>query len=285
MDLPWAARHAARLCVVAESPSTNTELIGRVRHDPASTWPSLSVLATDRQSAGHGRHGRAWVAPAGCCLAASVLVRPRGRAAEPESLGWLPLVAGLAMVRAIEQLGVPVGLKWPNDVLAGPAAARPGKLVGVLAELAVTPDGPAVVLGTGVNLTLAEAQLPVPTATSLALCGVAHPDPDAVLAPYLAALARLIGRLEEAGPLGGAVVAGLSHESGGPAARGGPEAGSIRSQVREACTTLGRPVRVEAPGGLLTGTAVDIDEGGRLVVENAAGRTAVSAGDVTHLRY
>jgi BirA family biotin operon repressor/biotin-[acetyl-CoA-carboxylase] ligase len=263
MELPESSRLASRLCILDQSLSTNTELVRRVREEPAEDWPNLSVLATDTQTGGHGRHERVWISPSGTALAASVLVRPRGRAAEAEALGWLPLVAGLAMTRAISSLGVPVGLKWPNDVLATDDSARPGKLVGILVELVPTSAGLAAVIGTGVNLTLRKDQLPVPGASSLVLCGVGNPEPDAVFAPYLAALASLVSDLEDLGP----------------------EAGSIRSRVREACTTLGRPVRVETPGGMLTGTAVDIDEGGRIVIENGTERIAVSAGDVTHLRY
>jgi BirA family biotin operon repressor/biotin-[acetyl-CoA-carboxylase] ligase len=53
------------------------------------------------------------------------------------------------------------------------------------------------------------------------------------------------------------------------------------------CATLGRPVRVELPGGgILSGVAEDIDADGRLLVAPASGATpvAVSAGDVIHVR-
>ena len=80
-------------------------------------------------------------------------------------LGWLPLVAGLAMTRAARALGVAgAGLKWPNDVLVGER-----KVSGILAEL--TPHG--VVVGSGLNLTQSADELPVATATSLALEGAA----------------------------------------------------------------------------------------------------------------
>jgi BirA family biotin operon repressor/biotin-[acetyl-CoA-carboxylase] ligase len=69
-------------------------------------------------------------------------------------------------------------------------------------------------------------------------------------------------------------------------AAGDPVRSALRDQVVAASHTVGRPVRVQLPSGdSLVGTAVGIDESGRLVVETDAGRTAVAAGDVTHLRY
>ena len=60
--------------------------------------------------------------------------------------------------------GVPASLKWPNDVLIGE-----GKVARILAERIDSPRGPAVVIGFGVNVHLTAADLPVPSATSLAL--------------------------------------------------------------------------------------------------------------------
>jgi BirA family biotin operon repressor/biotin-[acetyl-CoA-carboxylase] ligase len=66
---------------------------------------------------------------------------------------------------------------------------------------------------------------------------------------------------------------------------GDPDAGGLRDEYRRYCSTLGRQVRVEFPGGdAAGGTAADIDAGGRLVVHTPDGPLAVSAGDVVHLR-
>ena len=258
MQLPNASAIAARLDVLESAGSTNDEL--RIRATGLEPWPHLSVVATDRQTAGRGRLGRVWTAPPGRSLAMSVLLRP---AVPSDALGWIPLLAGLAVVRTLRSLGGDASLKWPNDVLI---AGR--KVCGILTEL--LPDGSGVIAGIGVNLRLAEDELPVPTATSLLLEGV-DADADAVATGILGELRDLVDALAAAG--------------------GSADASGVRAAVSAACGTLGRPVRVELPSGeVLRGTATGIDGAGRLEVlpetgAKDAGPLAVSAGDVTHLRY
>lgn len=237
MDAPLSRAVAPGLQVVASVDSTNAELLRR-----AERLQHFAVLATDDQTAGRGRLGRTWVAPPGRTLAVSVFL-----ASPPD--GWIPLLAGVAMARAVRTLvTAEVTLKWPNDVrVAG------NKVSGILAELA--PDG--VVLGAGLNLTLEAGQLPTPVSTSLTLHGA---DPDGLFDRALAAyLIELRAVLETDAP---------------------------REDVLVECDTIGRPVRVELPGGdLLEGAALDLDRDGRLVVADASGAlTAVAAGDVTHVR-
>ncbi|GIT81002.1 biotin--[acetyl-CoA-carboxylase] ligase [Leifsonia sp. LS1] len=239
--------------VLDEAGSTNDVLTAR-----AATLPDLSVIVTGNQTGGRGRLGRVWVAPPGRTLAISVLLRPDGLA--PEAFGWFPLLAGLAMSRAVAPL-VPgtVAVKWPNDVLIDGA-----KVSGTLSEL--LPDLSGLVIGAGVNLSQEADELPTDTSTSLVLAGAESPDADIVLSSYLTQLTALYREYLTAG---------------GDAVRS-----ALRDEVAEACHTLGRAVRVELPGGdTLLGTAVGIDADGRLIVESETGRTAVAAGDVTHLRY
>jgi len=246
---------------VSETGSTNTEL---VRRASVGNLPQLSALATTNQTAGRGRLGRAWVAPEGTALAVSIFVRAS------DGLGWLPLLAGLAMTRAVRSLlpGELVTLKWPNDVLVGGL-----KVAGLLGEL--VPSRGAV-MGAGLNLTMTKEQLPVPTATSLTLHG-AEPDDllDRALAAYLAAFEALWGEFERVG----------FDANANANANAGAEAG-LRASVSDACGTLGRDVRVELPdGSTAEGIAEAIDEHGRLVVRQTTGHLVVSAGDVTHVRY
>jgi BirA family biotin operon repressor/biotin-[acetyl-CoA-carboxylase] ligase len=253
-----------RLRILDSAGSTN-DVLAELNRDGVE--PSFSTVVTLDQTSGRGRLGRVWTAPKGKTLAASVLIRPgalAGPAAFP--LSWIPLLAGAAMCVSIDALigEGRTGLKWPNDVQVDGL-----KVCGVLAEL--VPTGDAVVVGTGVNLSLTEAELPVPTATSLALAGVTSRGDDLVdrvLGPYLATLGELVARLV--------------------AADGDETASGIHRVVSEWCRTIGRDVRVSLPSGEdLFGEATGIDSTGRLLVrrEGTDEIAAVAAGDVTHLRY
>lgn len=251
MDLPLTAAVAAHLEVLNDAGSTNEILSERAR-EPLST-PHLSVLLTDNQTAGRGRLGRSWTAAPGASLAVSVLLR---RLPSPSARGWIPLAAGAAMANAIAgQLpDHEVAVKWPNDVLVDGR-----KICGILAQ--ATPD--AVIVGTGVNTEMTESQLPVPTATSFAVLGT-RADADRLLAAYLRELDRL---LVELAAVGDAVASGL-HDA-----------------VSRRCATIGLDVRVSLPGdSVLVGRATALDDDGRLLVLAGGVETAISAGDVVHVR-
>lgn len=245
--------------VVAEVPSTNTALSEAARQGA----PDRSVLVAEHQSAGRGRLARSWVAPARSGLSFSVVVRPevvQGR------WGWLPLLAGLALCRTVSELGaIPAALKWPNDLLLGTGMR---KAAGILAEVAVGPGesgGPAVVIGIGLNVSLRAGELPVPEATSMAIEQAACVDREPLLRAALRALDGELTTWAEHG--------------------GDPDACGLREAYRQRCATLGRQVRVELPGRPeLTGTAVDVDAEGRLVVSSDGRQHVLSAGDVTHVR-
>lgn len=259
-----------RVVVVPRTASTSTDLLEALRADPAD-WPDRSVLVADHQTAGRGRAGRTWSTPPRAALTASVLLRPPVRL---DRFGWVPLLAGLAVVQAVDEVaGVTAVVKWPNDVLvaAPDGSVEPGwgpwrKVAGVLGDLVATDSGPAVVVGIGINVSQRAEELPVRSASSLALAGREAVDRTALLAAVVARLVELDARWREAG--GDAWAAGLGDECSG------------------VCATLGAQVRVELPGGgLVEGTATGIAADGGLEVTGAAGQvTPVLAGDVRHLR-
>src|SRR5215218_4496802 len=205
-----------RVDLVPETGSTNADLAARARQHEVPG----AVRITDYQSAGRGRQGRTWTAPPGSGIAMSVLVRPEG--IDPSRWTWLPLLAGLAVSDGVRRAGdLPAVLKWPNDVLIDDR-----KVCGILAERVDSSSGPACVVGIGINVGLDEEDLPVPTASSLAIAarqlGRQPPSRTAVIATVLAALELLYERWQ---------------------AQAGEDA-SLAAAYAERCQTLGREVRV-----------------------------------------
>jgi BirA family biotin operon repressor/biotin-[acetyl-CoA-carboxylase] ligase len=241
---------------VPEAGSTNADLAAAARTGRAGPG---TVLVTDFQSAGRGRQGRSWTAPPGTNVAMSVLLAPS--VATPRWT-WLPLLAGLGVAAGLHRAaGVPARLKWPNDVLVGEQ-----KVCGILAERVETPNGPGCVLGMGINVHLEPADLPVPTATSLAiLAAAAHrsaPSRSEVIIAVLTALDDLLSSWTAAA-----------------------DDSALAEAYAEQSDTLGRRVRVMvSDGSTVEGDAESIDADGRLRVRTPSGLSAFSAGDVIHLR-
>jgi BirA family transcriptional regulator, biotin operon repressor / biotin---[acetyl-CoA-carboxylase] ligase len=244
----------AQVDVVDRTGSTNADLLAAA----ADGAPDHTVLVAEHQDAGRGRLTRSWIAPPGSGITVSVLLRPTG--VSPSRFGWLPLLAGLALLDAVRAVcDVPAGLKWPNDLLLGPGQR---KAAGILAEVGDAVR-PAVVVGIGLNV--AASPPDQPGATSLAAEGVSVDRTHMLI--------TLLGCLAE-------------REAQWRAGRGDPEATRLRADYRAGCATLGSEVKVEMPGGtVLHGIAEDVDRDGRLLLLDPAGhRRAVAAGDVVHLR-
>lgn len=259
----------SRLEVVQSTGSTNDDVVADLGRDPGS-WPAGSLLVADHQLAGRGRSGRTWVAPPRSALTCTFVVRP----AAGDPIGWLPLLAGLAVVRALRATaGVPVRLKWPNDVVVVGSATQDvsgwgtdRKVAGILCDVVALPAGPAVAVGIGVNVAQRAEALPVPSATSLALAGARDLDREVLLVALVGALAQIADRWH--------------------AGRGDVRTSGLAEEVSSVCGTLGRSVRVDLPGGAqLTGRALRLADDGALVVRTPDGvEHEVRAGDVAHLR-
>ena len=126
--------------------STNTRALAWAAEGAAEG----SLVVAERQTAGRGRHGRAWRAGAGKNLTCSLVLRPR---LAPERLGLVTLAAGVAVAEAVRAFAAPLvpAIKWPNDVLLNGR-----KCCGMLLESSVAGharDRPAaVILGIGLNV-------------------------------------------------------------------------------------------------------------------------------------
>lgn len=253
LDADYLRSHARswrRIDVVDETGSTNADLVSR-----ASAGEDVAgvVLLAESQTAGKGRHGRSWATPPRSQIALSAGIGVDG--VGPDGWGWLPLLTGVAIVDAVrEASGVEAGLKWPNDVLVGDR-----KLAGVLAEVC---GATVIVVGLGLNVSL-RADEALDTATSLTMLGHPEADRNRLAATILDRLADRVAAWRAAG---------------GATAR-------LRKDYRSLSVTIGSPVRALLPGDReITGTAKDIDELGRLVIDTGDALSTVAAGDITHLR-
>lgn len=260
-----------RLELVEATGSTNTDLAQAAAQNPGE-WPDLSVLTAEEQTAGRGRLDRMWVAPERSSLFVSVLLRPRNRDGRPlptQSYAWMSLLAALALCESIEErTEISPQLKWPNDVHVDGR-----KLAGVLAQLVPGADAepPAVVVGSGVNVSLTDQELPVPTATSLLLEYATTTDRNVLLKAYLRRLAAHYAEFTAVD---------------GDASRPWSDGTALLARVSSRMVTLGQDVQADLPNGtVITGRAMNLDRYGALVVRDQDGeRHTVSAGDVVHLR-
>ncbi|WP_404713459.1 biotin--[acetyl-CoA-carboxylase] ligase [Sphingomonas sp. MMS24-J13] len=220
-----------------ETGSTNADLLAQAAAGaPEGTW-----LRAERQTGGRGRLGRAWNSPLGN-LYASTIVRPLAGDPSPPSLA---LVAAVALEEVASAYAGPnrLQIKWPNDLMAGPA-----KLAGILLER----SGDAVVIGFGVNLAHHPEGLERPTA-SLAGLGLSAPDPDAFLLDLSQSFARWLGRWRSEG------------------------LAPVRTQWLNRAHPIGSALSAAGREGLFEG----LDADGTLLLRHADGAIeAVRAGDV-----
>jgi len=149
----------------------------RARELVAAGAPHGTLVTADEQTAGRGRQGRSWTAPAGSSLLMSLVLR--------DPPGLLALRAGVAVAAVAETLdagGRTATVKWPNDVrLDG------RKVAGILVE--GRPQDGWSVLGIGLNVAIEPAALPPGVAERAATLGRAPADVERALARVLEALA------------------------------------------------------------------------------------------------
>ena len=250
LDAPYEIEYHDRL------PSTND----RARELAGEGADGIAVVA-DEQVGGRGRLDREWVSPSGGVWV-SIVVRPD---VSPARAPLFTLAAVVAMTDACRQAGVDAHIKWPNDVLVGDfddgsdSEGRGGrKVAGILTEMEGEADRVSwLIAGIGINANVDAESLP-PGATSLQEELGEPVDRRRFVATLLerfAALTEAPDRMDR-----------------------------ILPAWRERASTLGRRVRVDTSNGPVTGTAVDVESPGALVIETADGTRRVHAGDCEHLR-
>jgi BirA family biotin operon repressor/biotin-[acetyl-CoA-carboxylase] ligase len=255
---------------VAETGSTNADAMELARQGA----PEGIVLVADHQTAGRGRAGRTWTAPAGASLLLSILLRPPAVVMDLTTMA----VAVSAAVAVEAVAGVAPRLKWPNDLVwPGDGSAPDRKLAGILAEA----DWPAsssisagwkppaageravVVVGIGLNVAW-----PTPLPEELAEVAVAM---NQLVDAPVDREDLLIALLSALGPRYLSLCAG--------------DRAGLLDEWRDRSATLGRRVRVDLGADDVEGTAVDVTDDGHLVVQTLEGpRRTFAVGDVVHLR-
>ncbi|MFT4040282.1 MAG: biotin--[acetyl-CoA-carboxylase] ligase, partial [Thermomicrobiales bacterium] len=217
---------------VVQHYQTLDSTMDRAGHFARSGAAEGIVVVSEEQTAGRGRAGRTWHSPPGAALYATLLLRPP---VPPERLTTLPLLAGVAVAEAIEELtGAPAQLKWPNDVWLGNDSGRQ-KVAGILLTSAISGAGVSHVLcGIGVNLTTPPEALPPGGTSILAATGVAT-TPEAMLRALLPAFARQYARFLQYG--------------------GQPPLDTWRARA----ALLGEPVTIDEAGATRAGRFAGID--------------------------
>lgn len=229
-----------RVSVVDVTTSTQSDLAALVRSGKAKPG---DVIAANFQSAGRGRLWRTFEAPKNSALLFSFYIQPKRK---KEDWGWIALIAGISVAQALGKVKATV--KWPNDILVNEK-----KISGLIAEIV----GDGVVIGIGINVGMSLEELPVLTATSLAIEGVSDIDRNEILAKVLSQFESNFITWDEGDDSVAQIYTSLS-------------------------STLGTKVQIHYPNDEIEkGLAVAISPRGELVLDS--GRR-VQAGDVVHLR-
>ena len=214
-----------------------------------------TVVVAESQTGGKGRLERQFFSPKGKGIWFSVVLRPKFL---PQEAPKCTLMAAVAVARAMTEFGLKPGIKWPNDLLYDNK-----KLVGILTEMSAEMDGiNYIVIGTGINVNIAPEEFPEElrdVATSLSQMKGANLPRVKFLQAVLRALDDLYAKVQ---------VEGFA---------------PVLKEWRQYSITLGQEVKVIGvrDGEVFYGKAADIDDEGALLVDTAAGRQRVLAGDVS----
>jgi BirA family biotin operon repressor/biotin-[acetyl-CoA-carboxylase] ligase len=229
-----------RVSVVDVTASTQNDLAALARSGKAKAG---DVIAANYQSAGRGRLSRTFEAPKNSALLFSFYIQPKR---SKEDWGWIALIAGASVAQALAK--VKANVKWPNDILVNEK-----KISGLIAE--IVDDG--VVVGIGINVGMTVEELPVLTATSLAIEGVGDTNRNEILARVLALFETNF----------------TTWDNGD---------NSVAQIYTSLSSTLGTKVQIHYPNEQIEkGLAVAISPRGELILDSGS---HVQAGDVVHLR-
>jgi BirA family biotin operon repressor/biotin-[acetyl-CoA-carboxylase] ligase len=216
------------------------------------------IVVAESQKKGRGRLGRKWFSPPLSNLYLSVILRPE---IPPQQASLITLMAAVATAGAIHKFsGLQPMIKWPNDILL-----RNRKVAGLLNEIHSEMDRiHFVILGIGVNLNMDEKMF----SKEIRSLATSLKREMGQSISRKAFLQTLLGELEM-------WYETFLKEGASP----------ILKAWRDKAQIKGRPVKVTSFGEVLSGTAIDVDNDGALILETKAGkRKRVVAGDVEYKR-
>ena len=238
----WLGRD---ILILPEASSTNAVALSSI-----GQRKSGSIILAETQKEGRGRLSRGWASPPGG-IWMSLVLRPN----IPLSRVYrINMAASVSICRAVCQLGLEAGIKWPNDILI-----REQKLCGILTELGAQVDRlDYAVVGVGLNANNDTAAFPSQwRSTSLAARLGRSIDRCALIAAILNEMEQALDDME-------------SHE--------------LYEEWCSRSLTLGKRVRISSAEGELIGQVLDLDQDGALILEQGGDRRRILAGDCIHLR-
>lgn len=232
--------------------STNSEALDRARNGAPE---GLCIIAR-QQTAGRGRYGRTWISEKDAGLYFSIILRPK---LDTRFLSLITLTAGVAVHDMLREYGLKPDIKWVNDILIDEK-----KVSGILAETAESPEGLAVVVGVGVNLTSENFPTEIArTATSIKKLTGVRVTPDEAAGSLIKYLTYFYGMLSG---------------TYGP--------GAIVDEWRKRSTYFsGKAVRVSSGNETIMGTTDGLEPNGALRIRRSDGSVSIiQTGDVERLR-
>jgi BirA family biotin operon repressor/biotin-[acetyl-CoA-carboxylase] ligase len=182
----------------------------------------------------------------------SIVLKPNSE----NNLGWIPLLVGLALHKALEaETRKDIKIKWPNDLVLV-ENNQEFKFAGILVERIKN----QVIVGVGINFDQEKEELPVSNASSLKQILQSSMTKESVIAAFLTELSARW--LEE------------NNASNWPTP-------SLVRDYKTNCITLNKKITAQLPGGeVINAEAVDISQTGELVVKTDDGTRSLSSADI-----
>ena len=204
------------------------------------------------QTKGRGRQNRNWEAPKNSSIFISIVLKPNSE----NNLGWIPLLIGLSLHKALEaETRKNIKIKWPNDLVLV-ENNQEFKFAGILMEKINN----QVIAGIGINFDQERNELPVSNASSVKEILQSPLSKEAVIAAFLTELSARW--LEE------------NNASNWPTP-------SLVRDYKSNCITLNKKIEAQLPGGeVINAQAVDISQTGEIVVQTDGGTRSLSSADI-----